>query len=168
MKRFIPYLIILASVLLYNSNAEAQQKKNSRVREPAEATPIVVFVCEHGSAKSVVSAEHFNKLSRERNSKLRAISRGTNPDEQMPASTIKGLQADGISIGEQKPQKLSHSDFAGAVRVITFCELPDPFTNRVPVVRWDDVPPMSADYGRFRDIIVERIKRLLDELEPAK
>jgi hypothetical protein len=35
------------------------------------------------------------------------------------------------------------------------------------VERWDDIPPMSAGYGASRDAIVERVKKLLDELAPA-
>jgi hypothetical protein len=34
---------------------------------------------------------------------VRAISRGTNPDQEMPAGTIKGLQGDGLSIGNKSP-----------------------------------------------------------------
>jgi hypothetical protein len=63
---------------------------------------------------------------------------------------------------------LSQADYAGAVRVVTFCQLPAEFANAVPVAQWGDVPPMSEDYNKFRDIIVERIKRLLDEIQSSK
>ena len=33
----------------------------------------VVFVCEHGAAKSVVAAAHFNRMARERGLAVRAI-----------------------------------------------------------------------------------------------
>ncbi len=33
--------------------------------EKQDAEPVVVFVCEHGSAKSVVAAAYFNQLARE-------------------------------------------------------------------------------------------------------
>ena len=49
-------------------------------------------VCEHGSAKSVVAAAHFNYIARERNLKLRAISRGTNPDEEIAPKAAEGLK----------------------------------------------------------------------------
>jgi protein-tyrosine-phosphatase len=99
---------------------------------------------------------------------VRAISRGTNPDQEMPAGTIKGLKGDGLEIGEEKPKKLSRADFAGAVRVVAFCQLPEGYANATPVMEWSDVPPMSEDYNKFRDIIVERIKRLLEELNSSK
>jgi hypothetical protein len=41
-------------------------------KEPAPAAANVVFVCEHGAAKSVVASEYFNKLAAERG---RAIAR---------------------------------------------------------------------------------------------
>lgn len=168
MKLFIQYWIILTMALVFSSNAEAQEKKNTKVRKPMKQTPIVIFVCEHGSAKSVVAAAHFNRLSKERNLNVRAISRGTNPDQEMPAGTINGLKKDGLEIGDEKPKKLSQSDFVGALRVITFCQLPEGFANATPVTEWGDVPPMSEDYNKFRDIIVERIKRLLQELGATK
>ncbi len=40
---------------------------------------MVVFVCEHGSAKSVIAAAFFDKLARERGLTLRAVARGTQP-----------------------------------------------------------------------------------------
>ena len=40
----------------------------------------VLFVCEHGAAKSVIAAAYFNQLASEKNLDVRAIERGTNPD----------------------------------------------------------------------------------------
>ena len=37
----------------------------------------ILFVCEHGSAKSVVAAAHFNQIATARGLPFRAISRGT-------------------------------------------------------------------------------------------
>lgn len=130
--------------------------------------PVVLFVCEHGSAKSTVAAAHFNKLADERGLKLRAISRGTNPDEEVAPKAAQGLEADGLASSAARPQKLSAADVAGAVRIVTFCDLPEDLNKTVPVERWDDIPPVSEDYGRSRDAMVERIKRLLDELKPTK
>ncbi|MGH9334858.1 MAG: hypothetical protein ACRD21_14045, partial [Vicinamibacteria bacterium] len=49
---------------------------SARIQEPRT----VVFVCEHGAAKSVIAAAHFNRLAKERELPFRAISRGTVPD----------------------------------------------------------------------------------------
>lgn len=129
---------------------------------------VFVFVCEHGSAKSVVAAAHFNKLARERNLKLRAIARGTTPDEEIAPKAASGLQADGLTAGEQTPKKISKEDVAGAVRVVAFCEIPKDYYKAVPVERWNDIPLVSEDYKKARDAMVERIRHLLDELTPPK
>jgi protein-tyrosine-phosphatase len=167
MKRFICLWVVLTTALIISPNADAQAQKaakDKKMKKPA----LIVFVCEHGSAKSVVAAAHFNRLASERNLKLRAVSRGTNPDKELPAKTIEGLRADGIDVTGEKPGKLARADVAGAARVITFCKLPEAYANLTPVDNWEDVPPMSEDYNRFRDLIVERIKRLLDEMGKVK
>ncbi len=46
-------------------------------------TPIIVFVCEHGAAKSVIAATYFNKLANEKGLNLKAIARGTHPDQEL-------------------------------------------------------------------------------------
>jgi arsenate reductase (thioredoxin) len=167
MKRFIFLWVVSTIALVINPIAHAQEQKVTKDKKMKKSA-LIVFVCEHGSAKSVVAAAHFNRLARERNLKLRAVSRGTNPDKELPAKTIEGLRADGIDVAGEKPGKLAKSDVAGAARVVTFCKLPEAYANLTPVDNWEDVPPMSEDYGRFRDIVVERIKRLLDELEKVK
>jgi arsenate reductase len=160
--------IVFALALLFSQNANAQEQKDAKMRKPVKQAPIIVFVCEHGSAKSVVAAAHFNKLVRERNLNLRAISRGTNPDKELPEGTIKGLKADGLKVDGNKPRKLSKADVAGATRVIAFCKIPEAYARITPVEQWENIPPMSEDYNKFRDIIVERIKHLLEELESVK
>ena len=167
MKRIFLLWVVLMTALIINPYVHAQEQKATKAKKMKKPT-LIVFVCEHGSAKSVVAAAHFNRLANERNLNLRAVSRGTNPDQELPAKTVEGLRADGIDVTGVKPGKLARSDVAGAARVVTFCKLPEAYANLAPVHNWEDVPPMSEDYGRFRDIVVERIKRLLDELGKSK
>ncbi|HEV2761590.1 MAG TPA: hypothetical protein VGV38_01250 [Pyrinomonadaceae bacterium] len=124
----------------------------------------VVFVCEHGSAKSVVAAAHFNRLAGERGLAMRAVSRGTDPDAEIAPNAAAGLRTDDLVVVERVPAKLSQADAAGAARVVTFCELPAAYVTTAPVERWDGVPPVSEDYEKARDEIVERLKRLLGDL----
>ena len=46
------------------------------------ASPTVIFVCEHGAAKSVIATAYFNKLAAERGLKARATYRGVNPQAE--------------------------------------------------------------------------------------
>jgi hypothetical protein len=41
--------------------------------------PFLIFVCEHGAAKSIIAAAYFNQFAGERNLTLRAIARAHIP-----------------------------------------------------------------------------------------
>lgn len=56
----------------------------------------VLFVCLHGSAKSVIAAEHFRRLAAERRLGLVADAAGMEPDADIPPHVIAGLAEDGI------------------------------------------------------------------------
>ena len=161
--KFFRVVLITNSTLAAYANAQNREAKQDTMNQ----TPVVVFVCEHGSAKSVVAAAHFNKLASESNLKLRALARGTNPDKEIAPSAAKGLQADSLAF-EPLPRKLTREDVAAAARVVTFCKLPAEYDKIARVETWHGVPPVSEDYNKAREAIVERIKHLLDKLKPAK
>ncbi len=123
----------------------------------------IVFICEHGAAKSVVAAAHLNRLARERCLDVRAIARGTHPDSKIASEALQGLRQAGLTPEDARPVRLSQSDLAGAVRVIAFCELPDEYRTAAPVERWIDVPPVSEDYEQACKVIVRHVSQLLDE-----
>ncbi|HEX9333163.1 MAG TPA: hypothetical protein VF896_14825 [Anaerolineales bacterium] len=124
--------------------------------------PVIVFVCEHGAAKSIVATTYFNKLASAIGLDLRAIARGTNPDNELSPQAINGLFEDGLTPIESAPQKLTQADIQSAQRVITFCELPVEYQQQAIVERWDEVPPINENYEQARDIIVERIYQMLN------
>ena len=125
----------------------------------------IVFVCEHGAAKSVIAAAYFNKLASEANFRLHAIARGTHPDLELSPKAITGLKDDGLSPTELIPQRLSRADVETAQKIITFCELPEEYQTKASVEQWDNVPPVSEGYQKARDEIVERINQLLKHQE---
>lgn len=126
---------------------------------------IIAFVCEHGAAKSILAAAYFNKLAAEKGLEVRAIARGTHPDEELSQKTIDGLRQDGLLPSETAPKRLLLSEVQGADKVIAFCELPEKYREKVTVERWDKVSPVSEDYATARDVIVENIKLLLENIE---
>ncbi len=69
---------------------------------PATA-PNVIFVCEHGAAKSVIATAYFNKFAAERGLPYRATFRGTSPQDELSTRAVAGLRADGIAIPDGKP-----------------------------------------------------------------
>lgn len=126
-----------------------------------EHKALIIFVCEHGAAKSIMAAAYFNKLASERNLDVRAIARGTNPDGELSPKTVAGLQADGLSPTESAPQKLTLPEVESAQQIISFCELSDEYQNKLFMERWDDIPPVGENYVKARDAILEKIYRML-------
>ena len=125
---------------------------------------VIVFVCEHGAAKSIIAAAYFNKLASEKKLDIRAIARGTNPDDGLSPKTIAGLDKDGLTPTETIPQKLSHADVESAQRIIAFCELPEEYQGKSIVERWDGVPPVSENYEMARDVIIEHLDHLMNNM----
>ena len=124
----------------------------------------IVFVCEHGAAKSIIAAAYFNKLSSESGLQIQAVARGTDPDTELSAIAIVGLREDGLTPIESIPQKLSLKDLESAHRIVSFCELPEEYHKKTFVEQWDDIPPVSENYEKARDAIRERIKELLNRI----
>lgn len=121
----------------------------------------IVFICEHGAAKSIVAATYFNQLANEMGSDLRAIARGTNPDDKLSPQAIKGLSEDGLAPIESVPQKLTEADLQTAQQIVTFCELPTEYHPRTIIEHWEDIPPVSDGYEPARDAIVGRVRQML-------
>ena len=149
---------------LLGSFSEALIQGPGQANDKTGREQVVVFVCEHGVAKSVIAAAHFNRLARERNLNMRAIARGTNPEGEIPPGVTTGLQRDGLVPGE-RPKELSEDDVGGTSRVVAFCKLPAKYYEKAAVEEWSDVPPVSEDYLKAREAILDHLKRLLDELQ---
>ena len=124
----------------------------------------IIFVCEHGAAKSVVAAAHFNKLAKQNNIAIHAIARGTTPDEELAPPAVQGLSKDGLSAEDTKPTLLSAEDIKSAVSVISFCELSNDLIDAISVEDWSDTPPISTDYDKARDVILDHLNIYFKEL----
>ncbi len=124
----------------------------------------VLFVCLHGSAKSLIAAEQFNRLAAARGLTARAVSAGTEPDDAIPPRVTQGLRADGIDVEGRRPRRPTQADVDGSAIVVTFaCDLGDLASRASRVERWDDVPAVSEDFKRARDVIVARVTALLED-----
>ena len=129
----------------------------------------VVFVCLHGSAKSLIAAEYFRRLTAERGLNVHATSAGTEPDLDIPPHVIEGLLRDGIDVRGRRPRLVTREDLANASHVVSFgCDLSRMTPPAAAVERWDDVPAVSADFAAARDAIVARLRRLLVAWESPK
>jgi protein-tyrosine-phosphatase len=124
---------------------------------------IIIFVCEHGAAKSIMAAAYFNDLASQIGLDVRAIARGTNPDQELSPQTVKGLAEDGLTPTELAPQKLVAADIQSAQRVVTFCDLPTEYQQKTIIERWDNIPPVSESYEKARDAIIARVHQMLKQ-----
>ena len=133
------------------------------LQRPA-APPAIVFVCEHGAAKSVIATAYFNKLAAERNLPFRATFRGTSPQEELSVRAVAGLKADGLAVPTGKPAAITDTDVTGATHIFAIgCTLPDAARRSGKADDWSDVPD-DQGYGPMRDAIVRHVRGLLDEL----
>lgn len=125
-------------------------------------TPLIVSVCEHGAAKSILAAAYFNRLASEMGSELHAIAHGTHSDKELSPQTAQGLSADGLEPTEPTPQRLSESDVRSARQIVTFCELPAHYSHQANMDHWKDIPPVSENSQNARDAILYRIRQMLN------
>ena len=137
--------------------------------QPADGKKVVLFVCEHGAAKSVIAAARFNRRAQDKKIPYRAIAKGTDPQEELSEAARKGLQADGLAASPSRPERLTAGDAAAASRVVTLgCDISKVAPN-VHAESWADVPaPSQGGYAATRDAIDRHIDALLAELDRPK
>jgi len=125
---------------------------------------LVLFVCLHGSAKSLIAAEFFNRLAVASGLALRAASAGTEPDDSVPAHVVAAMRSDGCDVSRYRPQRLNREIATFAFAAITFEPDLSPYLPEgCPVERWT-VPAVSDGYAAARDAIRERVERLITRL----
>src|SRR5437762_4375606 len=150
----IAMIVMTAPLLL----ADGQSAK-----APASA-PSVIFVCEHGAAKSVIATAYFNKLAAERGLPYRGTFRGTSPQDDLSTRAVAGLRADGIAIPDEKPSAIASDDVARATHIFAIgCTLPAAAV-KSGKADWNDVPD-DQGYGPMRDAIVRHVTALLEDLQ---
>jgi protein-tyrosine-phosphatase len=131
----------------------------------ARSATDIVFVCEHGAAKSVIAREYFNKLAAERGLVVHAIARGADPQADPSVPTVRGLQADGLSPPLAAPLPITASELRSSARIVAFdCQQPTMKALKAMDACWDDVPAVSDDYARARDVIRAHVAAMVDQM----
>jgi arsenate reductase (thioredoxin) len=125
----------------------------------------VVFVCQHGAAKSVLAAALLEHLAADHNVPLRALARGTEPEPQVAPAVAAGLLAEGVDVAAWQPRLLTPGDLARAWRVVSFG--PDLSSHLVPsgtpLEVWDDVPAVADGFQAAQMAIAGRLLRLIKD-----
>jgi arsenate reductase (thioredoxin) len=131
---------------------------------PVGPDPTVVFVCEHGAAKSVIASAYFNKIAAEKGLRTRAVYRGVNPDPALSATALKGLRDDGLTVPADNPSTITSQDVDTAAVIFAIgCTLPKHAAASGKADAWEDVPG-DKGYAAMRDAIKKHVERLVDDL----
>lgn len=144
------------------------QSRSSAQQVAARSAKPVLFVCEHGTVRSLLAKVLFEQYAAEVGLDMQAVSRGTRADTLVPPWMQQGLAADHIELGAWRPQTLLPGDLTSASLVVTF-DVPLAATAgaRVPQVHWDSLPSVSRDYATGREAIRVRVHQLVDSLKRA-
>ena len=128
-------------------------------------TQKVAFVCLHGSAKSLIAAEYFNRLAREKSLPLRATTAGPEPDPEVPGNVVEGMTTRGIDVKAYKPTLIAADQLTDADLIVSFaCDAGRKLAPGKPEERWDECPAVSDDFDVAWDFITGRVETLVARL----
>ena len=125
--------------------------------------PIVLFVCQAGTAKSAITREIFRRRALERKIAVTTISRGLVIEDHVSPRLKQQLAEDGIDPGADPYQVLTAQDWMRADILVWFNPLP-PEVKHTAMRDWSDLPSFNDRYTIARPLLEKRIDLLLDEL----
>jgi arsenate reductase len=131
---------------------------------PASNTPVVLFMCPHGAAKSLLASAYFQKMAKDRGLNVVVDSAGTDPDPLLAPAVVAHLTKNGYTIPIAKPRRVTAADLAKADVVVSMgCDLSGLPVRKGALRAWD-VPDLSAGFTRADDEIRARVIALVEEL----
>src|SRR5687768_15747898 len=127
----------------------------------------ILFLCQHGGAKSVVAASHFNRLAAERGLPFVATAAAAeDPYDAVPTPVADYLQREGFDVRELAPHHVAPEEIETAARIVTIgCDLSGAESGAVISDRWDDVPPASEDLEGSVAAIRRHVEALAEDLD---
>jgi arsenate reductase len=162
MHRHIALLLIVVAL------SPAIELPRVLAQSPASRPQVVLFMCPHGAAKSVMASAYFQKLAKERGLNVRVDSAGTDPDPQLSKGVVARLQRDGYAIPVEKPRAATAADMKTADIVVSMgCDLSKLPAPRGTLKTWT-VPDFSAGFDTAEQAIRNQVVKLVDELMAAQ
>jgi arsenate reductase len=126
---------------------------------------VVLFVCEHGAAKSVLAAELLQGAARAHGVPVNASAAGLEPSEAVAEGVVSLLPERAWILRARQPRRVTSEDVEAAAITVTFnldpADLP---AEPHELLAWDDVPAVSSDPIAARAAIDGHIARLIDRL----
>ena len=126
----------------------------------------ILFLCQHGGAKSVIAAAHFNRLAAERGLPFVATAAAAeDPYDAVPAPVAGYLQREGFDVCELKPHHVAAEEIESAARIVAIgCNLAGAEGGEAVSDCWDDVPPASEDLEGSVAAIRRHVEALAEDL----
>jgi protein-tyrosine-phosphatase len=130
-------------------------------------TPTVLFVCVHNAGRSQMAAALLERLGGDR---VRVLSAGTHPADDVHPNVVETMREVGIDLSESRPRRLADEAVREADVVVTMgCGDECPFYPGKRYEDWDLPDPASRpaeEVRAIRDDIERRVRGLLASLSP--
>lgn len=133
---------------------------------PNSQPKTVLFICEFGTAKSVIARELFRRRAISRGIAVSAFSRGLVIEDHITPELRQRLAADGINPYSEPFKVLQPQDWRRASVIVAFNPLPDTVPES-KVRDWTDTPSVVSQYAAARAVMDRKIEALLDEFRVA-
>lgn len=127
---------------------------------------MILFLCPHGGAKSVLASHWFNRLAEEHGLPERGLAAAADtPYEAVPPPVTELLARDGLDVHEYRPRRVETEDVRAAEKVVSIdCDLSALDLTGTTVERWDDVPKVSDDIDAAAAAIRRHVAALVEAL----
>src|SRR3954452_1233051 len=130
--------------------------------------PEVLFVCVHNAGRSQMAA---GLLQREAGDRIRGVSAGSEPADQLSPAVVQAMDEIGIDISAERPKELEDGMVRESDVVITMgCGDACPIYPGKRYEDWELEDPAGKNLETvrgIRDEIASRIDALIGELSPA-
>jgi arsenate reductase (thioredoxin) len=131
----------------------------------SDQVPEVLFVCVHNAGRSQIAA---GLLEREAQGRIRVLSAGSEPADQLNPAVVEAMNEIGIDISAERPKKLEDEMVRESDLVITMgCGDACPIYPGKRYEDWDLEDPSGKDLETIRairDEIEGRVRVLLEGL----
>lgn len=125
----------------------------------------ILFLCPHHAAKSVIAAALFNQMAAQLDLPFTADSAGTEPDATVMPAVVDLLKREGLDVSAHQPRRVTPGELTEAARIISMgCTAGDLHLSPEALTFWGDVPPVSQQPERARDVIRAHVEQLIHEL----
>ena len=133
--------------------------------EDSKQRPLVLFVCQHGAAKSVLAAELLERKASELHVPVDVRVAGVDPSETIADGVLTLFPDRADQLRDRRPRGVERGDVEAATVTVTFNVASDELPARPSrQLAWDDIPAVSEDPAGARDAIDRRVGELIERL----